>query len=354
MTGAAVADEEVLAACPVCRSPHREELFTARERLFGLPGEFGVVRCRGCELIYLRNRPARHRLASYYPSDRYYAYRPPVAYDLFRNVDLPSRAWYALKRGVLAHRYGYGHLATTRMARRLGRLPLPRPLRTRATFGLEVLLHRYVPGGSLLEVGSGSGMYLDLMRALGWERVVGVDLSSAAVELARTLPGVEAYEGDLAGAGLAAASFDAASVAHTLEHLPDPVAALRELHRLLRPGARLAVVVPNGDSLLFRRLRERWYQLDAPRHLVLFNRASLQEVLARGGFEVEALTCSARLAVTVVELGEAVARGEPIDGSAALPATVRARARIAAARERIGCLAGRWSGEELLAVAVRR
>jgi 2-polyprenyl-3-methyl-5-hydroxy-6-metoxy-1,4-benzoquinol methylase len=85
------------------------------------------------------------------------------------------------------------------------------------------LLHPYVEGGSLLEVGCGSGRYLDLMRALGWKRVVGVDFSAKAVEQAKDTLGLEVYCGELRDVVLEPESFDAVSLSHTLEHVPDPI-----------------------------------------------------------------------------------------------------------------------------------
>src|SRR5262245_41200356 len=85
---------ERVPACPACAETDAEELFVVQDRVHGLPGQFPLVRCRSCGLGFLRERPARSRLASYYPADGYYSYRPGVRHVLFQRRDPLARAWY--------------------------------------------------------------------------------------------------------------------------------------------------------------------------------------------------------------------------------------------------------------------
>ena len=265
---------EVVAECPVCASENVSRLFTSPDKLYGFAGEFGVARCDDCGLQYLDERPAPHALAAYYPTD-YYAYKPPAAHSLFERTSAYAALWYAVKKSILAHQYGYRHFTGSRFIAGILRLPFLRPLHSRATFTLDVMLHPFVENGSLLEVGCASGMYLDLMRSLGWERVVGVDISAGAIDQARELLGLEAYCGELSDVDFDDESFDAVSMSHTLEHIAEPGAFLAELYRMLKPNGRIAIVVPNLESLASRRFGEDWFHLDVPRHAVNFTRHSL-------------------------------------------------------------------------------
>jgi 2-polyprenyl-3-methyl-5-hydroxy-6-metoxy-1,4-benzoquinol methylase len=99
------------------------------------------------------------------------------------------------------------------------------------------------PGDTVLDAGCGHG---EIAARLRWHcaRVVGVDHDAAAVELARErFPDVEFHHGD-AGGWTTGERFDVIVHLHTLEHLPDAVAALRHLRALLKPTGRLAVEVP--------------------------------------------------------------------------------------------------------------
>jgi SAM-dependent methyltransferase len=71
-----------------------------------------------------------------------------------------------------------------------------------------------------------------------------------------------------------------------LEHLPDPVAALRRIADLLRPGGRLVVNTPLEDGWDARWLGQRWPGWDAPRHLAVFSHRTLADALTRAGFRV--------------------------------------------------------------------
>jgi SAM-dependent methyltransferase len=325
----------------------------AREWLFGLPGEFPIVQCETCTLVYLAERPTRDKLSEYYPETAYYSFREPTRHRLFARRDSLARLWYFVKKSVLAARYGYSHLGGSAL---LGKMMPPRGvLHRHATFDLEVLLHHFVPGSALLEVGCGAGRYLDLMRALGWQRVVGVDVSATAIRHAREALELEAYEGRVEEIALAPGTFAAASLSHTLEHVPDPVGTLRRVHDLLRPGGALAVIVPNSCSLGFARFRQEWVPLDAPRHLVHFSRESLRLTCTDAGFEVVKMATSAGGAYEVELFSASRRHGDPrhvyTDDAHRFPATRRIAALAFALEERVRVYAGQPAGEEILVTA---
>jgi SAM-dependent methyltransferase len=331
------------------------ELFSSHDWIYGLPGSFPLVRCTHCGLVYLRERPTRSALPFYYPDGSYYAYSKPPAYSLFRRGGVIASAWYELKRSLLDHAYGYRHLHGHRFVAILARLALLGPLRERATFNLDVLLHPFVAQGSLLEVGCGAGRYLDLMRALGWMRVVGVDFSPRAVANARDSLGLEAHCGELAEVGFPENTFDAASMSHTLEHVADPVGLLSEVRRVLKVGGRLAVVVPNVGSLSSRLFREYCLMLMVPQHLTNFTQTSLTLSLRRAGFAIERLTTSPRGAYQVALFSHSRRAGDDPsvynDSEWRFSLGRRLRAASLAVLEHGLCWLGRPAGEELMAVA---
>jgi SAM-dependent methyltransferase len=123
-------------------------------------------------------------------------------------------------------------------------------------------------------------------------------VSRAAAAYARDALGVPVRTGTLEDARFDDGAFSAATLTHVLEHVADPVALLRGLHRVLEPGAILNVAVPHARALihdaynLYHRARGRYGKdkfacgLFPPDHLFAFDRTSLRRALERGGFRV--------------------------------------------------------------------
>ena len=103
------------------------------------------------------------------------------------------------------------------------------------------------PGLDVLDVGCGPGtITVDLAARVAPGRVVGLDVSPAPLDEARALAAqaqvaVEFAVGDVYRLEAADASFDVVHAHQVLQHLTDPVAALREMARVCRPGGLVAV-----------------------------------------------------------------------------------------------------------------
>jgi SAM-dependent methyltransferase len=135
------------------------------------------------------------------------------------------------------------------------------------------------------------------MHALGWN-AEGLDFDKRAIERAKA-KGLVMHLGGLPEQRFPAASYDAVTMSHSIEHVHDPVGWLAEARRVLRPRGRLALATPNAHSLLHRRFGRNWFPLEPPRHLHLFNRAALESALRKAGFGRFRLFTSARDATGV-------------------------------------------------------
>jgi SAM-dependent methyltransferase len=114
------------------------------------------------------------------------------------------------------------------------------------------------PGMRILDVGCGTGEALHwLLRATeSAGEVVGIDLAAAHVDTARrhTSPQIRVLQGDLMNVPLASSSFDFIWCVNTINHLHDPVAGVKKLATLLRPGGRIAL----GQSALLPDMYFAW------------------------------------------------------------------------------------------------
>jgi SAM-dependent methyltransferase len=146
------------------------------------------------------------------------------------------------------------------------------------------LLERWVrPPGRLLDIGCATGYFMELAEARGWT-VCGLEASAYAASGAARR-GRRVARG-VTPAAFASGAFHAVTMWDVLEHLPDPVDALREVARALAPGGVLGLSTGRVDSLLARLRGRRSRIYNPPQHLVFFSRATLERALRETGFRV--------------------------------------------------------------------
>jgi 2-polyprenyl-3-methyl-5-hydroxy-6-metoxy-1,4-benzoquinol methylase len=159
-----------------------------------------------------------------------------------------------------------------------GLIPFFRNRRARA-------IEKFVPEGKILDVGCGRGILPALMRERGWE-AHGLEFSETSARHARDELQLPVFVGDFLQSPYADGSFDTVVLWHVLEHVPDPVAAIRRARQVLRPGGLLVIAVPNFESLQARWTGRHWFHLDVPRHYHHFGLAVLRRLLVSNGFSI--------------------------------------------------------------------
>jgi SAM-dependent methyltransferase len=137
----------------------------------------------------------------------------------------------------------------------------------------------------VLDVGCGGGLFLRMLKDRGVS-VLGLDVAVAAAGVAWRRQGVPAVCASLAHAPFPPATFSVVTMFHVLEHLYDPAAYVDEAKRLLKPGGRLVVQVPNIDCWQYFLAGENWNGVDIPRHLIHFKARDLDALLQDCGFEI--------------------------------------------------------------------
>lgn len=233
VTSTGAGNTSPVAKCPVCQAG-----------VFGRPlAEVDGYTVHQCPSCYLRfSNPMRHPGAEWY--------RQSAHYKTIINKSLRLPLW------VL-----YGDWR----------------FKTFLTLGLR-------RGGRLLDVGCGSGQFLRLAKANGYQ-VSGIDVDNEAVNVAKyrfSLRDVYVLAAEELGSLSWEEHFDVICMFDVLEHLENPVSALCELGRLLTPGGCLVCTVPG---------LERWpriydsYLDYPPHHLTLWTASSLEKCMSAANLE---------------------------------------------------------------------
>ncbi len=189
-----------LETCPLCLG--REFQAIAGKDRAGRP--LSTVLCRDCGLVFTNPRPEPEAIAAFYQD----SYRV-----LYKQARRPSAR----------HVYRAGQVAFERLQR----------------------LRPWLPSSSrVLDLGAGAGELLYLLRAAGHD-ISGIEPNLGYGDFAREDLGLPVQAGGYQEANVEPASQDLVTAFHVVEHLEDPVDALRVMASWVRPGGRLFIEVPN-------------------------------------------------------------------------------------------------------------
>lgn len=156
-------------------------------------------------------------------------------------------------------------------------------------------LRRFITGGKYLEIGTWIGMAAYSAKEAGFD-VTALEMSQECVDLMQR-SGLRAIQNDDPAAWLrdTEETFDVIAMWHSIEHVPEPWTVLELAMKRLRPGGVMLVATPNPESAQAREHREKWFHLDAPRHLHLLPVSMVEEIGRANGLELIDKTTDDRL-----------------------------------------------------------
>ncbi|HLY26164.1 MAG TPA: class I SAM-dependent methyltransferase [Aggregatilineales bacterium] len=221
--------------CDLCGAIDAAPYLKVHDQIYHLPGEFQLVKCGYCELIYLNPRPDSASIGAFYPDLDYHAFRPSSGFK----ADLLKRRRESEARSLVAS--------------------LPAHPR-------------------ILEIGCATGELLVTLRTMG-AQVAGVEPNAAAVQVARDRHALDVQQGTLDEATFEPGQFDLVLMKYALEHVHSPLATLRRIRDLLKPGGQVVLWVPNAASLDSALFGKNWRGLDAPRHLYIFTPKTMRRLI---------------------------------------------------------------------------
>ena len=229
--------------CPWCKTPTDRTILELKD-YFLTKEDFKIMECPNCGLRFTIPRPAPEEIGKYYQSENYYSHQQnnkglvPRIYEFVKSFNIKNKSSMAI--GGLTQ-------------------------------------------GKLLDIGCGVGDFLVQVKKQGWE-VQGIEPSDDAKNIAEKRLGFRPYSpGDYAM--FEDHTFDAITMWHVLEHIDNLHFQTKEIHRLLKPGGRLIIALPNFQSFDCQYYKEKWAAWDVPRHLNHFAPDVLREIITSCGFQ---------------------------------------------------------------------
>lgn len=139
-----------------------------------------------------------------------------------------------------------------------------------------------LPSGNMLDIGCGTGAFLNKMKTGGWT-VTGLEPDETARKNCLDNYGITALLPEQLF-HLPEKSFDAITMWHVLEHVHQLPEYMQQINRLLKPGGALIIAVPNYTSHDAAVYKAFWAAWDVPRHLYHFSPAAMTNLLERNQF----------------------------------------------------------------------
>ena len=232
--------------CPVCNSAEIKKVLTARDYTVSQEN-FAILECNHCTLRFTQDVPSQNAIASYYKSENYISHTDT-------------------SKGLVNQLYKSVRKRTLVQKRKL----------------IEEVTGRAT--GNLLDVGAGTGSFLNEMKQNNWQ-VTGLEPDADARAVAKTLHGIDLREsGNLFA--LTENSFDAITMWHVLEHVHSLQEYIAQLKKLLTANGRLIIAVPNYTSSDAASYGEYWAAYDVPRHLYHFSPKAMEMLMEKHGLKL--------------------------------------------------------------------
>ncbi|MFN2440096.1 MAG: class I SAM-dependent methyltransferase [Chitinophagaceae bacterium] len=228
-------------SCPVCGSKSINPLLTVKDHSV-TKEDFVIWQCNNCTLRFTQDVPVEAAIGKYYKSTDYISHTNThkgllnKIYQRVRNYTLQKKA------KLITENTG-------------------------------------ISQGKLLDVGAGTGNFLDTMKKKGW-MVTGLEPNDEARGIAKKSYNLDVF--DSAGINnLSINSFDAITLWHVLEHVYDLHGYIDHFKKLLKTNGKFFIAVPNYQSLDADIYRLNWAAYDVPRHLYHFTPRAMDVLMQK-------------------------------------------------------------------------
>jgi len=249
--------------CLICHNETGNESITLKELQLGLGETFRYQLCGSCGTMQLLDPPAD--LTRYYPNEDYYSFTSGIKELKKPGYLRTAKASYLL--------YGQHKLLGSLLS--IGyKLP---------EFYEWMLGTKAQLTDAILDVGCGSGLLLGKLHKMGFTNLMGID---PFIDEEHDFGEVKIFRKEI---GEMTGHFDVIMMHHALEHMADPLKAMKKAHSLLNENKYLLVRIPIMGNYGWNVYKEYWAGLDAPRHLFIPSEKGMRLLAEQAGFELEKL-----------------------------------------------------------------
>ncbi len=237
----------IYSACPCCNGADIAIVLSAKD--FTVSHElFDIWHCNNCTARFTQNAPDKTEIIRYYKSENYISHSD-------------------IKKGFINNLY--------------------HSVRKRTLAGKRNLIKKYtkLQSGKILDVGAGTGAFLQTMQRDGWQ-TTGLEPDETARENAKNLHGLD-LKSSQEIFNLPPQTFDAITLWHVLEHVHDLHEYMDELKKVLKPQGCLFIAVPNYTCYDEKVYKQFWAAYDVPRHLYHFSPTAITQLLLQHGLQLK-------------------------------------------------------------------
>jgi 2-polyprenyl-3-methyl-5-hydroxy-6-metoxy-1,4-benzoquinol methylase len=244
-----------------------EEISQIEKPAEGFKDAFSYFECSECGCLQIAEVP--NDLSKYYPR----------TYYSFRSVSFPKTT--RTRRYLRRKRYETGLFGKGGLVGKLLYFILPSEwLRVYSLAQISLTAE-----SRILDVGCGSGDLLYIFRELGFKNLMGIDAYIEA-DIERE-NGTEIRKGtiqDVSG------KWDLVMFHHSFEHMTDQLETLRKTAGLLCKNGSCLINMPTVSSYAWKHYREKWFGLDAPRHLCIHSIKSMTLLANKANLSLQNVT----------------------------------------------------------------
>jgi 2-polyprenyl-3-methyl-5-hydroxy-6-metoxy-1,4-benzoquinol methylase len=287
--------------CGICNTEKQHAIYTVKEKMLRLGCDFFYFECSECGCLQIKDIP--DDLSKYYPS-HYYSFNGSKWKNPILRLALIARNKAAIfKRGVV------GQLLNIMISP-----SVISPAFLRIAAKKELALDTRI-----LDVGCGTGILLQQLAEIGFTFLRGVDpYIDQNIDLPNNAGRVfKRNLSDLDG------TYDIIMFNHSLEHMTDQAGVVKNIYRLLADDGLCMIRIPVVPCFAWKRYKENWVQLDAPRHLFLHSLKSIEFLASNEGFFLEDVFYDST-SFQIVGSEKYENFGKPVNGQSNLGGRIRA------------------------------
>lgn len=253
--------------CGICNHSNCSREYTVKEMMLNLRHTFTYFECSYCGCLQIAGIPAD--MSRYYPSNYYSFYPPERSLQALSPIE---KNFLGILTGISKSSGDDENIGKSLFFK----------------FPDEVLRSladvRLTKKTKILDVGCGAGVHLYILKNMGLQNLLGIDLYiEADIEyengltiLKRSLDNLEVSE-----------EWDLVMLHHSFEHMAKPQETLNYCRKLLTPDGECLIRMPTVPSYAWSHYGVNWVQIDAPRHFFIHSVKSLELLAAQAGLELD-------------------------------------------------------------------